>query len=263
MSKENDKPLVSIITVCYNSKKHIRDTIESVLNQTYDNIEYIIVDGESKDNTLDIIEEYESKFKGRMRWISESDEGIYDAMNKGIEMSTGDIIGFLNSDDFYVSEDIIENISLFFKKNKNIDACYGDLERINTKNNKVVRKEKIPSQKKRLSKFIFGWHPTHQSVYIKKRIYDKYGDFNLDYDIAADFDLLCRFIEKNEINIKYLPKVILKMRNGGESNKDLKSIIKGNIECYKSLKKNNLFPYFIFIKPLRKLFRKAKTLLGF
>jgi len=257
-----DELKISIITVCYNSENYITETIESVFNQTYNNIEYIIVDGKSTDNTLNIIKEYKSKFGSKMRWVSEKDNGIYDAMNKGIEMASGDVIGFLNSDDFYASNKVVEKIANTFKKNPNIEACYGIIERVNPHNvDNIKRVTRIPSRNNTFSSFKYGWHPAHQSFYAKQGIYDQYGKFDLNFDIAADFDLLCRLFEKHNINVKYLPEAIVKMRNGGVSNRNLKSVIKGNYECYKSLKKYGIFPFLIFIKPFRKLYRKLKVYL--
>lgn len=258
MNKENDKPLVSIITVCYNSKKYIRDTIESVLDQTYDNIEYIIVDGDSTDNTLDIIKRYESKFNGRMKWISEVDDGIYDAMNKGINLANGDIIATLNSDDVYADDKVLENIIEIFNK-ENCEACYGNVAMVNRDDlNQISRLWKTDSRKY-FSQLKYGWVPAHPSFFAKKSLYDEYGDFDLDFEIAADFDLLCRFIEKNNIKLSYLDKTLIKMRIEGTSNNSLKAIYQGNKEAFLSLKKNGVFPYLIFLKPLRKILHLLKA----
>jgi len=256
--KEKGNPLVSIITVCYNSEKHIKDTIESVLNQTYNNIEYIIVDGESTDNTLDIIKEYEPKFNGRMKWISESDEGIYDAMNKGIELATGDIIATINSDDVYADNNVLENTIEVFNE-EHCDACYGNVAMVKRDDlNQISRLWKTDSNKY-LSQLKYGWVPAHPSFFAKKRLYDEYGNFDLDFKIAADFDLICRFIEKNNIKLSYLDKTLIKMRIEGTSNNSLKAIYQGNKEAFLSLKKNGVFPYLIFLKPLRKILYLLKA----
>jgi len=180
VNENNEKPLVSIITVCYNSEKYIRDTMESVLNQTYENIEYIIVDGKSSDNTLDIIKEYEPKFNGRMKWISEADEGIYDAMNKGIKFATGDIIATINSDDVYADNNVLENVIEVFNE-ENCDACYGNVAMVKRDDlNQISRLWKTDSNKY-FSQLKYGWVPAHPSFFAKKRLYDKYGSFDLDF----------------------------------------------------------------------------------
>ena len=258
MHKENIKPLISIITVCYNSESYIRDTIESVLNQTYDNIEYIIVDGESTDNTLDIIKEYEPKFNGRMKWISETDKGIYDAMNKGINLAIGDIIATINSDDVYADNNVLENVIEVFNE-EHCDACYGNVAMVKRDDlNQISRLWKTDSNKY-FSQLKYGWVPAHPSFFAKKRLYDEYGNFDLDFKIAADFDLICRFIEKNNIKLSYLDKTLVKMRIEGTSNNSLKAIYQGNKEAFLSLEKNGVFPYLIFLKPLRKILYLLKA----
>jgi glycosyltransferase involved in cell wall biosynthesis len=258
VGKKNIKPLVSIITVCYNSEKYIRDTMESVLNQTYENIEYIIVDGKSSDNTLDIIKEYESKFNGRMKWISESDDGIYDAMNKGINLATGDIIATINSDDVYADNKVLEDVIRVFNV-EHCDACYGNVAMVNRDDlNQISRLWKTDSNKY-FSQLKYGWVPAHPSFFAKKRLYDEYGNFDLDFKIAADFDLICRFIEKNNIKLSYLDKTLVKMRIEGTSNNSLKAIYQGNKEAFLSLEKNGVFPYLIFLKPLRKILYLLKA----
>ncbi|WP_144282359.1 glycosyltransferase family 2 protein [Chryseobacterium echinoideorum] len=227
---------VSIITVCWNSEKYIETALESVLNQTYKDIEYIIVDGGSKDNTLDIIKEYEKKFAGRLHLISEKDQGIYDAMNKGIVLSSGDIIGILNSDDLYTSQYVIENIVKNFK-NKNIDSLFSNLYYVYQDDiNKIQRKWTTGLQ----DKFKNGWHPAHPTLFVKKEIYERWGVFDLKYSIAADFELMMRFFEKGKISSYYYPEYILKMRSGGTSNNNLKNILKGNKEVIDAFKKHNI-----------------------
>ena len=234
----SDKTLVSIITVCYNSEEYIEDTINSVLNQTYNNIEYIIIDGNSDDNTLDIIKEYEKKFDNGIKYISEEDQGIYDAMNKGLKLATGDIIGILNSDDFYAHENVIEKVVNNFLAN-DIEALYSDLVYVAPDDpKKIIRNWQAGEYKK--GKYKQGWHPPHPTLFVKKEVYDKYGNFDLDYDIAADYDIMLRFLEKYNISTLYIPEVFIKMRIGGESSKNFKSILVNSWECYKVLKKNDL-----------------------
>lgn len=229
---------ISIITITYNSAKTIRDTVESILNQTYTDIEYILVDGLSKDNTVDIVKEYEPKFNGRLRLISEPDKGIYDAMNKGICMATGDVIGIVNSDDFYIGNDIIQKVATTFIE-KNVDSLYTDLFLVdNLDINKIIRNCTYREFKKGL--FYKGWHPPHPSFFVKREIYEKYGDFDLSYKIAADYDFMLRVLEKNSITTTYLPIHSIKMRNGGVSTGSFERIRLSQKECLLALKKNGL-----------------------
>lgn len=244
---------ISIITVCYNSEKYLEDAIKSVLNQTYKNIEYIIVDGNSKDNSLNIIKHYEPLFEGKMKWISEKDKGIYDAMNKGVNLATGDYIGLINSDDFLANNNVIENI---VKEviNSNAEAIYGDLEFINPEeNNKVVRVWKDIEYNEELIKK--GWHPAHPTLYLKKDIYKKIGLFSLNYKIAADYDLMLRVFEKYKPKTKYINKVLVKMRVGGVSTSGIKSKVIIMKECSQAWERNGLKKpiFFDFIRLIRKI----------
>jgi len=243
---------VSIITAVYNNKDTIKDAIESVLSQTYKNIEYIIIDGASTDGTVDIIRNYGDKID---KFISEKDNGIYDAMNKGINLASGDIVGILNSDDFYVDNRVIEKVVDVFE-NKTIDSLYGDLVYVDKDNiDKIVRYWKSREYKEGL--FKKGWHPAHPTFFVKREVYEKYGMFNLDFKIAADYELMLRFLEKYKITTAYLPEILVKMRVGGESNRSIKNIIRANIECYKAWKNNGLKidPLIIIRKPFFKLFQ--------
>ncbi|GAB4222761.1 MAG: glycosyltransferase family 2 protein [Francisella sp.] len=240
---------VSIITVVYNNKKTIKDAIESVLDQSYKNIEYIIVDGASNDGTVDIIKSYGSKIT---KFISEPDRGLYDAMNKGVKLATGDIIGILNSDDLYNSNDILEVVVNEFKC-KDIDCLYGDLEYVDANNvNKVIRYWKSKDYTAGL--FKKGWHPAHPTFFVKRECYEKYGIFNLNFKLSADYEIMLRFLEKYKLKSSYIPKTFVKMRVGGESNRSLSNIIKANLECYKAWKTNDLYinPIYFTLKPLSK-----------
>lgn len=220
---------ISLITVCYNSEKTIKDTIESVLKQTYKKYEYIIIDGNSKDKTLDIIKTYEKKFNNNLKYISESDKGLYDAMNKGIKSATGDIIGILNSDDILYDENVFQKIIDNFEDN---DGIYSNLILMNEDFTKITRnfKSKEVSKKK-------GWHPPHPTLYLKKEIYDKYGNYNINYKIAADLDFMYRVINNN-VKLKYIDTCFVKMRTGGASTNGLKGYYKNFKESYKVLKNN-------------------------
>lgn len=212
---------ISIVTATYNSSSTLRDTFESVLEQTYKDIEYIVVDGASKDNTLDIIKEYEPAFNGRMRYISEPDKGIYDAMNKGIAMATGEVVGILNSDDYYTSDDILSLVANAME-NKNIDAVYGDIHFVNNDNReKCVRYYSSHIFSRPLMRF--GIMPAHPSFYCRRRVYEKYGTFNTLYHIAADFENLVRLIYKYRIKTKYIKRDFVTMRTGGASTDGLRS----------------------------------------
>lgn len=228
---------ISLITVTWNSDQTLRDTINSVLAQSYKNIEYIIVDGLSKDNTLDIVREFEPKFNGRMRYVSEKDKGIYDAMNKGIRMATGDVVGILNSDDFFTSNDVIEKVVAGFEDN--IDAVYGDIHFVNPDNlQKCVRYYSSKIFKRSLMRM--GFIPAHPSFYCRKECFEKFGNYKTDYKIAADFDLLLRFIYVNRIQTKYLPIDMVTMRTGGASTDGVKSRMVMMNEHLRSFKENGI-----------------------
>lgn len=223
---------ISIITVCYNSAKTIGDTLKSVANQKDVNIEHILIDGASTDETIKIIKQYDSV----TTLISEPDKGIYDAMNKGIALATGDIVGTLNADDFYANDHVLSEVSRIFL-DPNIDACYGDLVYVSEVNAaKAVRFWKSNNYKSGL--FKSGWMPAHPTFFVRKNVYEQLGKFNLNYKIAADFELLFRFIEKNKVNTKYLPKVIVKMRLGGTTNKSIYNVIRQNKEIFTILREN-------------------------
>ena len=226
---------ISVITVTLNNAEYLEDCIKSVLGQDYENIEYIIVDGGSIDGTFDIIKKYEDKID---IWISEPDKGIYDAMNKGIRMATGDVVGILNADDVFYGTDVLTSIAAVMS-DFDIDACYSDLIYVDRKNiNKVVRYW-------RSSPFVSGlfkeaWVPPHPTFYVRRRVYDQYGVFDLKYKLAADFDLMLRFLENYRIKAVYVPKVFVKMRIGGVTNKSIWNILQQNYEILRSCKINNI-----------------------
>jgi len=241
---------ISIITTSFNSEKTIEDTIKSVLNQSYSNIEYIIVDGGSKDDTLDIVNKYKNKIS---RVISEKDDGIFDAMNKGVKLATGDIVGILNSDDFYVDNYVLESIVYNFQEKK-CDACYGNLIYIDQDDKKKVTRywRADDFQEKKLN---YGWAPPHPCFFVKKSVYEKYGYFRLDFPIAADYELMLRFIKLGKIKLSYLDKNLVYMREGGNSGNGIIQRIKGLNELVHSWRVNNLkVPKLFFWKrPLFKI----------
>jgi glycosyltransferase involved in cell wall biosynthesis len=239
----------SIITVCLNSDETIEDTIKSILIQDYQDIEHIVVDGGSTDGTLEILEKYSSHIQ---KCISEPDNGIYDAMNKGIKLSTGEIIVTLNSDDVYADENVVSKMVEFIRDN-NLDAAYADLVYVSCKNSSKVIRLWRPGQYRR-GAFSNGWVVPHPTFFCRKQVFEKYGYFNSDFRIAADFELMLRFIEAKRIKIGYLPKVIVKMRTGGKANV-LRGMIRGNWEIIKSFRLNGLrlSPWFFVRKPIAKI----------
>jgi len=240
---------VSIITATYNSQETVLDTIDSVATQTYDNIEHIIIDGKSTDSTLLIIKENSDKIS---KIISESDNGIYDALNKGIKNATGDVIAFMHADDIYANNTIIEKVVKLFNE-KQTDSVYGDLQYVSKNDtNKVIRFWK--SEEFIFSKLKKGWMPPHPTFFVKKEIYNKFGYFDTSYRIAADYDIILRFLGKHKISTSYLPEVMIKMRVGGESNKSIENIIKKMREDVKALKKNKLGNWHtVFMKNIIKI----------
>ncbi len=241
---------VSIITVTLNAQQTLEACINSVLSQTYSNIEYIIIDGKSKDNTVEIIKKFQDKVSC---WVSETDRGMYDAINKGIEKSTGDIVGLLNSDDLFYGNDVIQSIVDTFNS-ENVDSVYGDLEYVDTEDTqKVLRIWK--GKKYNRNRFLFGWMPAHPTFYVKRSIYLKYGGYENHFYSAADYELMCRYLYKLKISSTYIPKLIVKMRMGGQSNRSFKMRLRANRRDYLAMKKNNIpFAFLISIlKPLSKL----------
>ncbi len=241
---------ISVITIAYNSAETIKDTIESVLAQDYSDLEYIIVDGASKDATMDIVKSYGNRIS---KYVSEKDKGIYDAMNKGISLATGDIIGILNSDDYYADSRVISEIAAKFEES-GADGVYADLVYVDRDHSeKVMRKWIAGPYRKGL--FKKGWMPPHPTFFVKRSCYIKFGIYSLELRSAADYELMLRFIHKHEIKVAYLPKIITRMRLGGQSNVSLKNRLKANIEDRKAWKMNGLKPsYFTLIrKPLSKL----------
>lgn len=228
---------VSIITATYNSGKTVRDTIESVLNQSYTDFEYIIKDGGSKDDTLDICREYEPKFEGKMRIMSSPDKGIYDAMNQGFQAASGDVLMLINSDDLFARKDAIELAVRSFQEHPDTDGVYADLYYVSQNNiDNIVRVWKTGEQKPMRR----GWLPAHPTFYVKRECYEKYGYFNLNYPLAADFELMLRFVEKHHIKLYYLQEHLVRMRLGGATSKNLNNIYKQDVETIKAFKENGL-----------------------
>ena len=237
---------ISIITVVLNGEWTIKDSIESVINQDYQNIELIIIDGGSLDRTIAIAKSY-NKYLSAL--ISEPDKGIYDAMNKGLKIATGEIIGFLNSDDYYANNHIISKVVKEFKSDITMDACYSDLIYVDRHDtSKTIRYFKSNQFKK--GSFSKGWCPPHPTFFVRQSVYQRLGVFDLNYHIASDVDLMMRFLEIYKIKSHYIPEVFVKMRMGGTTNKSLKNIWQQNREILNSLNKNglsvNVLKFFIY-----------------
>lgn len=242
---------ISIITATYNSANTVRDTLTSIASQQYPNIEHIIVDGLSKDNTLDIVKEFPHVAKV----ISEKDKGIYDAMNKGIQLATGDVIGILNSDDFYNGQQVLNKVAASFE-DPSVEATYADLQYVKQDNtNVVIRTWKSGLFQKR--SFYYGWMPPHPTFFVRRSVYEKAGVFNTSLRSAADYELMLRLLVKYNITARYIPEVLVKMRAGGMSNASLKNRLKANKEDLMAWKLNELKPYFFttWLKPARKIFQ--------
>lgn len=250
---------VSLVTVTFNSDQTLRDTIQSVFNQTYSDIEYIIIDGLSKDNTVEIIRKYEPQFQGRLKWISERDNGLYDAMNKGIRMSTGDIVGIINSDDFYHRRDIISRVVEAFR-NERTQAVYGDVRFANSDNlDKTVRY--YSSRNFSPNRFRYGFMPAHPTFFTYRKYFEKFGYYKIDYHIAADYELLIRFLYVHRLKSKYLSLDFMKMRTGGASTASIKSNILLNKEIVRACSENGIWTCMplLFLKYFIKVFELFLT----
>lgn len=246
--------MISIITATFNSAKTLKDTIQSVLRQTNKDFEYLIIDGGSTDETIDIVKSYESEFSGRLKWVSEKDQGIYDAMNKGIKMASGDVVGILNSDDYFTSDDILQTVDNAFKSHE-IDAIYGDIHFIRDGNpQKCVRY--YSSRMFRPFWLRFGFMPAHPSFYCKREVFEKAGLYSLDYKIGADYEMMVRLFKKYRIMSQYINKDFVTMRTGGASNNNVRSRITIINEDVKACKENGVYTnsLFVMLKFMYKIF---------
>ena len=252
---------ISVITVCYNSEKTIRDTFESVLVQDYQDIEYIVIDGGSTDDTMKIIHKYSDRID---MVVSEPDNGIYDAMNKGLQLATGEVIGFLNSDDFYSYDSVLSDVANQFEQKTNVDLIYGDLVFVEPSNTqKIVRF--YHSSNFKAWKLRFGWMPPHTASFIKRSAYEKVGVFNLNYKIAADYELFVRMLMVHKLAYTRFNKILIKMRTGGLSTSGIKNSFLLNSEIVKACKRNGIYTniFFVLLKipfKILEIFRKPKEL---
>lgn len=249
---------VSIITVVLNNAPYIEDCIQSVIGQNYQNYEYIIIDGGSTDGTVDIVKKYNRYIS---KWISEPDQGMYDAMNKGIKLASGDVIGMLNADDWYTDSDVISIVAEEFEV-KNVDSIFADLVFVKREHpQKILRY--CDSSLFKAERFAYGWMPAHPTFFVKRIFYEKYGLFKTDYHIAADFELLARMLGNRKISYSYLPAIIVKMRTGGLSTKSLKSNWILNREILRAcaeneIRTNYLKVYSKYFTKISQLFRRPK-----
>lgn len=248
---------LSIVTGTWNSAATVRDTFDSVLSQTYKDYEYWVIDGGSKDETVDIIKEYEPKFEGRMKWVSERDKGIYDAMTKGFRKCTGDVLMLINSDDLFARPDALQLVADKFAENPDADCVYADLYYVSQNNIQNIVRVWRTGEQRPMRK---GWLPAHPTFYVKRKVYDELGYFDLSYPLAADFELMLRFVDGHKIKLVYLPECLVRMRLGGATSKNLKNIYRQNVECYRAFRKNGLecsqfYIVYRFLPKIKQFFR--------
>lgn len=242
---------ISIVTAVYNRVRTLPDTIESVLSQTYSNIEYIVVDGMSSDGTHEVVSKYADRIDVRVR---EKDKGIYDALNKGIGLATGDIVGLLHADDFFTDRDVLASIAKAFADDQRLMGTYGDLVYVDSQDvERRIRNWKSGVYNK--LNFKTGWMPPHPTVYLRKECYERFGVFRDDFQLAADYELLLRMMVVHQIPVRYIPRTLVSMRVGGKSNASLANRLLANREDRRAWIVNGLRPPFglRFLKPLRKL----------
>ncbi len=241
---------VSIITVSYNAETTIEDTILSVLEQNYPNIEYIVIDGDSKDATKNIIDKYRPKIH---RVISEPDNGVYHAMNKGLALANGDVVGILNADDTYSHRTVITKVVRFLQ-DKKLDSCYGDLQYVDRENPERIRRY-WKSGSYRKTKFLYGWMPPHPAFFARRSLYESFGNFNTELSTSADYELMLRFLYRHGASSGYIPEVMVKMKTGGQSNASYSNRLTANREDRKAWELNKLkHPFYTtYLKPIRKI----------
>jgi glycosyltransferase involved in cell wall biosynthesis len=236
---------LTLITATYNSAASIKTCLDSVVSQDYNDLEYLIIDGKSSDDTLNVVKKYQKKYS-YIKLISEKDYGIYDALNKGVQLASGDVIGFVHSDDLLADKRIVADIINQLQNNQN-DGVYGDLQYVDKFDlDKVIRLWKSCTFKSGLLKQ--GWMPAHPTLFLKKGVYEKHGVFDLIYKISADYDFMLRVLKDNSLKFAYLPKVITKMRLGGASNRSLKNIVTKSKEDYRAIKSNNVGNFLTLIR---------------
>ena len=228
---------ITVITVSYNSAATIADTVRSVASQTHPDVEHLVIDGQSIDCTVQVVEAYRHR---NLVLSSEPDKGIYDAMNKGLSRATGEVIGFLNADDFYADADVLARVAKAFEDEPSVEVCFGDLVYVSEDNRKVVRYWK--SQPYEKGSFSRGWCPAHPTFYIRRSALERLGQFDLTYRLAADTEFMMRYLERGGVRSAYIPHVQVRMRVGGATNQSWRNIVRQNREILAALEKNNI-PY--------------------
>lgn len=226
---------ITVITVCRNAEDTIEDTLQSVRSQRYPNVEHLVIDGGSKDGTLDVVKRHRDRIS---KFISEPDRGIYDAMNKGIGLATGDVVGFLNADDLYAHGDVLSRVADAFT-NSHVDALFGDAEFFDSNDpQRVVRRYR--SRRFRPDRIGWGWMPAHPTLFLKRRVFDRHGWFRIDYRIAGDFELVARIFRDNALRYRYLPEILVRMRTGGVSTGGWKNTLLLNKEVLRACRENGI-----------------------
>lgn len=247
----------SFVTATLNCAATLPDALDSLMGQSYRNIEVIVVDGSSTDGTLEIIKRYEPLFGGRMKWVSERDNGLYDAMNKGFRMATGDVVSVLNSDDFLVDDNVVAKLANCFGEHPEADGVYADLFYVSRHNPSRIVRHWISGRQR---PFASGWHPAHPTFYVKRAFCLAHELFDLRFEYAADFEWMLRLMEKERLRMVYLPEALVKMRMGGTTNRSLRNIWLGNKECMRAFKKNGvrvgvLYPFYRLLPKLKQFWR--------
>lgn len=241
---------ISVITVCYNAAGTLADTLDSVARQSYREVEHIVVDGASTDTTPEVIARHGSHIA---KLVSEPDRGIYDAMNKGLKLATGDVVGFLNADDVFVNLEVLSHIAEVMT-DPSLDACYANLYYVDREQTDIVKRVWL-SRDYEPGLCARGWMPAHPTFYVRRSVYERFGDFDLNYRLQADFDLTMRFLEVHHIRSRFVPEFWVRMRMGGASNNSVRNVIQGNWEAYQACRKNGIRvpPWFMITKVLSRL----------
>lgn len=239
----NEQKKISVITVCFNSAATIRQTIESVLSQRYSAVEHVVVDGHSTDKTVSIIREYGDRL-GKV--VSEPDNGLYDAMNKGVHLASGDIIGILNSDDFFESDDTLACVAEYFDQNPDVDVVFGDVVFVDPdQTGKITRYYR--ANRFRPWKLRFGWMPPHPATFVRRSVYERFGDYRTDMKISADYEMFVRWLLKGGLSWGYLDKVLVRMRAGGVSTSGVRSSITLNKEIVRACRVNGVYTNLLLV----------------
>jgi glycosyltransferase len=226
---------ISVITAVYNRRDTLADAVRSLQAQTHDNFEHVVMDAQSTDGSLDLLHELAD---ARMKLVSERDDGIYDALNKGMARASGDVIGLMHSDDFFASDTVLEKVARVFEE-RDVDAVYGDLDYVSSTDTDRVIRHWVSGTFTR-SKLKLGWMPPHPALYVRKEVVDRWGGYDTNYQIAADYDAILRWFGRGRINARYIPQVFVKMRVGGESNRSIERVVRKSREDYRALRANKI-----------------------